>query len=167
MDDTKKRTVLGHIMRSVNILGGILLLGVVTTISMQVCARYLFNYSFPWSEELPMILFAWITFLGAGVGVYNNEHMGVDLFVVHLPKTAQKIIEIVCWFLELVFCICVIWAGAQFSYMLRNVNFTAVAFPKGGFYFSLVVGCTLMLISLVAKVILAIISINDKEEKPQ
>ena len=164
MDNFSKRTILGHIMWFVNVFAGILLVLTVAAIFMQVCARYFFNYSFSWSEELPMILFAWITFLGAGVGVYRNEHMGIDLLVSILPKPIRKIIELIGWLLMIGFCACIIWVGTQFSYMLRNVNFISIAFPKGGFYISLVVGCALMLVSLVAKITQALIGKDDKNE---
>ena len=47
----------------------------------NVVARYVFNVSFIWAEELSQYLMVWVTFLGAAYAYGLNEHIGLDFVV--------------------------------------------------------------------------------------
>lgn len=60
---------------------------------VQVIARYLFNYSFTWFEELGRYLGVFITFLGASIGVKTGSHFTMDLIVSHLKSPFRQIVQ--------------------------------------------------------------------------
>jgi tripartite ATP-independent transporter DctM subunit len=64
----------------------------VGIVSIQVINRYFLNNPLPWTEELARILFVWITFLGALLGLRTNAHINVNSFVNRLKPEAKSII---------------------------------------------------------------------------
>ncbi len=48
-------------------------------IFFQVISRYLFGYTFEWSEELARFLFVWVVFLGSALIMGESGHLAVQL----------------------------------------------------------------------------------------
>lgn len=48
-------------------------------IFMQVITRYVFGFSFEWSEELARFLFVWVVFLGSALIMGEEGHLAVEL----------------------------------------------------------------------------------------
>lgn len=76
-----------------------LVIAVVIT-AVQVFSRFIFNFSFSWSQELLMICFVWFVLFGAALAVKHKEHLKIDLVEKLPPKLRLmfKIIEIVIVF---------------------------------------------------------------------
>ncbi len=51
----------------------------------QVMARYFFNFSLSWSEEVARFAFVWLSFIGAAILIRRDEHIRVSMFVDMLP----------------------------------------------------------------------------------
>jgi len=54
-----------------------------------------------WTEELAVYILSWVSFLGASVGIKRWAHIGVEAFVILLPKrmqhyTAQLLSLVLC-----------------------------------------------------------------------
>ena len=60
---------------------------------VQVIARYVFNYSFTWYEELGRYLGVFIAFLGASIGVKTGSHFTMDLVVSKLGQPLQGLVR--------------------------------------------------------------------------
>ncbi len=60
---------------------------------IQVFARYLFNYSFTWFEELGRYMGVFLTFLGSGIGVKSGSHFTMDLMVSRLARPWQQYLK--------------------------------------------------------------------------
>jgi len=56
-------------------------------IFMQVITRYVFGFSFEWSEELARFLFVWVVFLGSALIMGEEGHLAVELLPRLLDKT--------------------------------------------------------------------------------
>ena len=48
-------------------------------IFMQIISRYIFGYTFEWSEELARFLFVWVVFIGSALIIGDKGHMAVTL----------------------------------------------------------------------------------------
>ncbi len=69
--------------------------GVFTTtflIFINVVARYVFNNSLMWVEELVRYMMIWVTFLGADLCIKSNIHVKMDLLHIKLPEKAAKVL---------------------------------------------------------------------------
>jgi len=75
----------------------------VIVVFLNVILRFVFNYSFPASEEIARYSFIWTVFIGAALALDKNEHIGVDMVVAALPKKAQKWVLLVANLLLIIF----------------------------------------------------------------
>lgn len=57
-------------------------------IFFQVVARYAFNHSFEWSEELARFLFVWVVFLGSALIMGESGHLAVQILPTRFKGTA-------------------------------------------------------------------------------
>ena len=53
---------------------------IVSTITFQIVARYVFNAPVPWMEELVTIFFILLTLFAAAIAAKEKRHILVDLF---------------------------------------------------------------------------------------
>ena len=122
----------------------------VADITAAVFFRYVLNDSLVWGEELARYLFVWLVFIGAGLGVGKNVHVGVDSFVRMLPLGPRKLVQLCVEAAVAVFLVAFIVVGvnlaaasAHMQTLLLNVSiaFVYLAAPVGG---------ALMLVNLLA-----------------
>ena len=62
---------------------------------LQVFNRFVLKAPLAWSEDLAMLLFQWVVFLGAAVGVRRLRHFGIDLVVKKLPARMHRTIDLI------------------------------------------------------------------------
>jgi TRAP-type C4-dicarboxylate transport system permease small subunit len=63
-------------------------------VSLQVFNRFVLKTPLAWSEDLAMLLFQWVVFLGAALGVKRLRHFGIELVVRKLPETMRHWVEL-------------------------------------------------------------------------
>ncbi|HZF81513.1 MAG TPA: TRAP transporter small permease [Rubrivivax sp.] len=80
--------------RLIDSLMAFLLALMVILVFGNVVLRYGFNSGISASEELSRYFFVWLIFLGAAVGLYRREHMGVNSFVRMLPRQGQVVLAV-------------------------------------------------------------------------
>jgi len=64
------------------------------TVSLQVFNRFVLKTPLAWSEDLAMLLFQWVVFLGAALGVKRLRHFGIELVVRKFPETMRHWVEV-------------------------------------------------------------------------
>jgi TRAP-type C4-dicarboxylate transport system permease small subunit len=80
-----------------NLVEGVCMVLVTTlavVVFLQVFNRFILKAPLSWSEDLAMLLFQWVAFLGAAVGVKRSRHFGIELVVKKLSAGARHWIEI-------------------------------------------------------------------------
>jgi TRAP-type C4-dicarboxylate transport system permease small subunit len=65
------------------------------TVFIQVFNRFVLKTPLAWSEDLAMLLFQWMVFLGAALGVERMRHFGIELMVKQLPARARHAVGLV------------------------------------------------------------------------
>ena len=73
------------VFHGIEIFTGLLLLNATLVIGLQVFLRYLFDYSFAWTEELCRFLIVWMVFIEAGVALAYGLHTVVEINLDWLP----------------------------------------------------------------------------------
>ncbi len=85
-----------HWVESIVVYSSIVgLMFMVVIVFYQVIGRYFLNRPPRWTEEIALVVMIWIAMLGAGVGLKNDIHMRVEVFMSVFPKALQKFVEIV------------------------------------------------------------------------
>jgi len=72
---------------------------------IEVIARFFFNTGFLWIQELTLTLCAWFVLFGMSYGVKVGAHIGVDAFVVKLPKQARKMVAMLAVTICIAYCV--------------------------------------------------------------
>ena len=62
---------------------------------LGVFSRYVMARTFTWYDEIARLLFAWIVFLGAAVGVRRSAHFRLHLLVDRFPPALRRATEVV------------------------------------------------------------------------
>ena len=82
----------------------ILLLSIMTLVmGAQIVARYLFNYSISWTEELTRYLFVWSGFLSIGFAARNSIAIRIDQFISAFSFKTKTIILCIDYIVEAMF----------------------------------------------------------------
>ena len=75
-------------------VAAVLVVGLAVVVFLQVFNRFILKTPLAWSEDLAMLLFQWVSFLGAAVGVKRMRHFGIELVVKKLSEKARHRIEL-------------------------------------------------------------------------
>jgi TRAP-type C4-dicarboxylate transport system permease small subunit len=116
---------------------------------LQVIARYLFQVSTPWSEELARLLFVWGVFLGAAVGVRRDLHTRVDFLSRKLPPRLSARVRTGMDFLLAGMALVMVIYGAQLVFSTRADLSTSLGYPRNWFYIPVPFSGLLMLRHLI------------------
>lgn len=96
-----------------NILVTSLVLIATLVAIIQVIARYVFNNSLYWSEELILYSLISMSFLTMGMGVRYASHISVDaVYAFAGPRTA-RVLQIGAACLGLIFAAVLVWYGSR------------------------------------------------------
>lgn len=92
----------------------------IATVALQVIARNLLTTPMIWTSDLAQLLFTWLIFVGAAVGLRTGAHYDVDLLPMNRPAVARSV-EII----SLVAGACVSWLLIRHGWELAIVRATA------------------------------------------
>ncbi len=74
------------INRAVEVLGALVLCAIVGIVFSNAVARYIFNVSFLWAEELVLLLVPWLAMTGVFLSVRRGTMIRIDYFFGRMPK---------------------------------------------------------------------------------
>lgn len=87
--------VLGKIFGNIGIYFLVFVMAaMVIMVFVNAVARYVFNTSFPQTEELARYGFVWVSFLGAIMAFLTGGHVGVDLLISRVRGKGKLIVRI-------------------------------------------------------------------------
>jgi len=121
----------------------------VAVVTAAVFARYVLNDSIVWAEELSRYLFIWVTFLGGGLGMGTNIHVGVDSLVALMPDKPKRMVQIVAELMILAFTVVLIWVGTQFTAFGMRADALLLPIAMGYVYLAVPVGAGVMLLNVL------------------
>jgi TRAP-type C4-dicarboxylate transport system permease small subunit len=72
----------------------ILMVALAVTVFIQVFTRFVLKTPLAWSEDLAMLLYQWVVFVGAALGVKRMRHFGIELVVRQFPERVRRAVEL-------------------------------------------------------------------------
>jgi TRAP-type C4-dicarboxylate transport system permease small subunit len=108
---------------------------------------------FTWVEEVGELSLAWLTLIGAAIGIQSRAHFSLSVFVHRLPEQAQ------CWIrrfnhaLIAAFGLLVAWYGLKLCLLNRTLTTPGLEINLAWLYASSVIGGILIAIYAVATMI--------------
>lgn len=134
-------------------IAGIGLVCMTAIVAWQVFCRYILNDSPSWSEPGAVILMSWFIFLGAAVGVRENNHMGFDVLLYVLPKAGKKWLRMISDVVIFAFGIGMIWYGISLVMLTWSTIMPALGISGAWDYAPLVGGGVLICIFALERII--------------
>jgi len=114
-----------------------------------VISRNVLHASIAWAEELSRILFLWLVFSGAVLGLHYREHLGLTILVDRFNPRWKLIFEIVSWALIIVVTRAMINGGHRIVEVVHSARTPALGLPTSIKYWPvLVAGYAMILISI-------------------
>ena len=116
-----------------------------TLVFVNVVARYVFNFSIIWTEEVSQYLMIWIAYLGAGLALREGRHVAVEMLQDRLPTALGRRLRIAVGGLVLIFLGVVTVLGFQFAVFVWNqetpvlnisLGIPSLAIPIGALLFA-------------------------------
>lgn len=133
-------------------IGGALFSIMAIVVFSQVISRYVFRAPFSWPEELARLLFAWVSLIGASIGVKNSSHYNIDIFTNNLPKKIKTIylifIDIILVFLVLYWG----WAGTKALDVASRQIYPALRISFIWLYLAIPINCGIMFIIIFSRI---------------
>jgi len=71
---------LGYVSKACMLLCACAIVFLLLIFGWLVFGRYVLNVTPTWVEQMALVLVCYITFLGAAIGVYEDNHLGVTFF---------------------------------------------------------------------------------------
>lgn len=124
-----------------------LLTGVMTLLIFgDVVLRYAFNSPIGWSDELALLFFTWLVFLGSAVGLSRRAHISIDTLVQMLPPAFRPVVAAIADFLILIILVVLIYYGILLCAITVKVPTPSLGVPVALVYAAAPIGALLMLV---------------------
>lgn len=104
-------------------IGSVFIAVTVIVVIMNVFTRYVLKFTFFWAEELAVGCFVWTIFLGTAAAYKEKALIGVEAFVVLLPKKARDVLAFFTYLLLLILCSVMLYFS--FTYVASSSKITA------------------------------------------
>ena len=155
------RGPVGWYMRTIRFLAGSSMLALVIIMIWQVVARYIFNHSLIWAEELCRHILIWQTFLLIGLAYQRGDLVAVDIIPEMLRPKARLLLKAVMTIPILIFLWLMVVNGYSYAWRFDNQIIPALDFISrsltGGdasvsikwVYISVAVGCALLALHMI------------------
>ncbi|MCD8230960.1 MAG: TRAP transporter small permease [Clostridiales bacterium] len=107
----------------------LLLICMACIMGVQIVARYVFNQSLSWSEELTQYLFVWATFISISYCVKKRISIKIEQFINVLPERGKTGLRLFRHTVVLIFCI--IMLPYCVTYVMQAVDLQATSAALG------------------------------------
>ena len=115
-------------------IAALFLLLVVSTMAVQVFARYVFGAPFPWSEEVARFALIWLTFISAAFVMAEGRHIAVDTISSRVGDRGKLFIECLSFVVIAGSCLLLLIGSAKFVWYVDVVGSPALGIPKSWWY---------------------------------
>ena len=107
----------------------LLLVAMTFLVFADVILRFVFNTGWLWSEELTLLLSAWLVLFGASYCVKTGSHIGVDAFVKLFPAAGRRFFTIIACLLSLCYCGLVLRGSWVYLSKMHKIGITLRDLP--------------------------------------
>ena len=117
---------------------------------IQVVARYLFESSLVFSEELSRYLFVWTVFLGLPVVAKRGGHMAVTALSGRLKGAAARAMSIAAYLVGIAFMATMIVQGVEMVQRTSQQLSPAMEISMSWVYLAIPIGSLFMMLQMVS-----------------
>jgi C4-dicarboxylate transporter, DctQ subunit len=105
----RSKGIFDRIIDFMAFLAGLLIVGAVLIVCLEVCMRYFFHRPLIWTVEVCEYILFTLTFLGTPWLLKKGGHVNVDIVVEHLGKQARKYMNLISCGVGVFICGVITW----------------------------------------------------------
>jgi C4-dicarboxylate transporter, DctQ subunit len=118
----------------------------------SVILRYIFNFSFRWSEELTRFLFIYVVFLGIPIAFREKLHVSIEYFTSKYFKKINRLLQVFC---DILIGITITYIGYFTIVMIKSqigrTASTGLKISMGYIYISVIICIILLLFEIIQR----------------
>jgi TRAP-type transport system small permease protein len=126
----------------------VLMAAMAALVIANVFARYVFNHSFVWAEELSRYMMVWVGFLGAGLVLRVGAHIAVEVFQDLVPARAAQVMRVIVLAVMVACLVAMLWLGIDYVRFAWGQETPVLNWNFGAVYLCIPIGAALMLVYL-------------------
>jgi len=123
-----------------------LLVALVLLLFINISFRFVFHLPIDWTEEISMILFTWIVFLGAAVVQKQDGHVRIQILYTRCSPMTKTLLQLIGQVLILFLLVILILESVKLVRIQSHTLTTILMLPYSFFSFSMLVSVFLMLV---------------------
>ena len=148
---TTARAWLDHSLRAVCVALFALLVGLV---AWQVFTRLVLGQPSAWSEEAARHTFVWVSLIGIAIAVGEKADVIMDFLVERLPRSLQRVADILAYLATLAFVLYVmVFGGLQQSMLAWSQKNPLLPLTQGQLYLALPIAGVLLASCLLLHIV--------------
>ncbi len=159
------KKIMDKLASCIETIGGIAILMMTLIVLLQIVMRYFFNSPLTWSEEIARYIFIYVTFLGAGILVYERGHLFVEVLFNKIQGKAKNVLQLILDLIVLIFSLYLLWSSRYSMQYAHGSRSTAVQIPMEYIGLSVMIGAVLMILFSLYHVINDIKKLTGKEKE--
>ena len=134
--------------RGLEMFTAFLLIALSLLVVGAVLARYIFNSSIPWYDEVASVMLAWITYYGAALAALRRRHLGFSGLGLKLTGTARYVLFAFTEAVVYVVMALAAYAGWYVLRVMEGETLVALKWVPLSFTQSVIpIGCALFLVA--------------------
>ncbi len=134
------------LMRSMELLAALLVLGDVGVLLAGVIARYVFQYPLIWTDDLAQAIFLWLGMIGSVVALNRGEHMRMTALLARARPAARSGMEVYGAAVGLMFLAAVVQPSIEYVQEVARLEMPGLQVSKAWLTAPLPVGFALMIV---------------------
>lgn len=139
--------------RIAGIVCGIVLISFTGLVLYSITARYFFSAPPMWGEDIPKLLFVWMSFIGAGFAYLFGFNIRMTGLIERVPRQPRRVIEFLMH-LTIVAMLCVIlWYSLPILKLSSRHTVLSTGLPDILTYLPLPLGCLLLMANEILRLV--------------
>jgi len=142
-------------------ISAVLFIVIMVLLFVQVVTRYVTGKSATWTEELSILLFVWMTYMGVSSAVTYRKNLRIDALLDVVPFRVKKLLLILSDVIFIVFNIYLIFPFMELIGTIGSSKTPILGIPKAITYWLIPV----ILVVTCVKLVIDIIKLAHEDEK--
>ena len=117
-----------------------------TVVFVNVCCRFVFDFSLSWGEEIALLTMVWLTYLGAAVATRDRAHFAFDYLVRNLGPRAQYPVILLGHVVFIAATAALLYWSANVTVQISEWVTAALEISQSWVYAACPVGCFFILV---------------------
>ena len=158
------KSFINIINSALDFISVLLMLSMCFIVTYQVVMRYVFSNTPSWTEEVALIMVCWFVYLGAVIGLKEDLHIGIEMFVSKLPKKVLFAVEVVDNLLILGLSALFMNFGFSLAWFVRNNSLPATGLSVAVYYYVIGIAGILMTLVVLGKIAEQLIKRRENDD---